>query len=249
MNLIRVPDYEAMSREGASLFYEAIQSRPDICLGLATGGTPVGMYEALIRKLKEEPLDLNGIYTFNLDEYTGLDEEDPNSFFSFMKHHFYEPLQLSRNQSFLPDGTAGDLEGECRRYESLLEDYGVDLQLLGVGENGHIGFNEPGTSFDSVTHIVKLKTSTREANARFFSSMDEVPTHAITMGIGSILKAGRIVLIASGKAKAEAVAQLMYGTEDEAWPITALRRHADVTVIADAAAASLLEEEKEGSHD
>lgn len=237
IQLIHAKDYKELSRLAAELFYEAIQENRAIHLGMATGGTPSGMYDELISQLQNNPLPLGSIKTFNLDEYVGLTQDDPNSYYTFMRETLYAPLKLSRNQTYVPDGRTTDNEAECQRYESLLDTHGIDLQLLGVGANGHIGFNEPGTSFDTLTHVVALNASTREANARFFEKPEDVPTHAITMGIASILKAKRIVLLASGEAKAEAIFHLMNGTISEEWPITALQNHPDVTVIVDQEAA------------
>ncbi|ADH97726.1 glucosamine-6-phosphate deaminase [Salisediminibacterium selenitireducens] len=239
-----VDDYHAMSEQAAEYFYDAIKENPDIHIGLATGGTPSGMYEALIQKIQDSALPLGAIQTFNLDEYIGLSQDDPNSYYTFMKDTLFAPLKLSRNQTYVPDGNTSDHEMECRRYEALIDEHGIDLQLLGVGENGHIGFNEPGTPFDSVTHVIELNDTTREANARYFNSPDEVPTHAITMGIRSILKAKKIVLLASGTNKAEAISALFRDTITEDWPITALKEHPDVTVIVDKAAAGQIPDEK-----
>ncbi|AOM84504.1 glucosamine-6-phosphate deaminase [Salisediminibacterium beveridgei] len=233
-----VKDYGEMSQKAAAFFYEAIHSNPKIHLGMATGGTPSGMYQELIHKLTEHPLPLGAIKTFNLDEYVGLTQDDPNSYYTFMRETLFAPLKLSRNQTYVPDGRTTDHEAECTRYENLLDTHGIDVQLLGVGANGHIGFNEPGTPFHSTTHVVQLNPSTREANARFFDRQEDVPTHAITMGIASILKAKQIVLLASGETKSEAIFQLLNGTMSEEWPITALQHHPDVTVMVDEAAAS-----------
>lgn len=244
ITITTVRDYEAMSQTAADHFYHAIQAKPDIHIGLATGGTPAGMYEALIQNIRANALPLGAIQTFNLDEYIGLSQDDPNSYYTFMKDTLFAPLKLSRNQTYVPDGNTSDHEMECGRYEALIDEHGIDLQLLGVGENGHIGFNEPGTPFDSVTHVIELNDTTREANARYFNSPDDVPTHAITMGIRSILKAKKIVLLASGANKAEAISALFRDTITEDWPITALNTHPDVTVIVDEAAASRIPEQK-----
>ncbi|WP_088032471.1 glucosamine-6-phosphate deaminase [Evansella clarkii] len=238
MKIIRVKDYNEMSKTAAELFFTKIKERPSLHLGLATGGTPVGMYEKLTEMLRSSTVSTGSLKIFNLDEYAGLPQNDPNSYFSFMKKHVYNPWGLKADQCFIPDGTAKNLEEECRRYEALLDEHGVDIQLLGAGENGHIGFNEPGTPFHSETHVEKLKNTTREANARFFPSLEEVPTHAVTMGISSILKAKEIVLIASGEAKAEAINSLVNSAMTEEWPITALQQHPEVTVIVDEAAAA-----------
>lgn len=234
-------DYHDMSRQAAERFYEKLQADPSVHFGLATGGTPIGMYRHLSELLASSPLKTDALKTFNLDEYIGLPPSDPNSFYSFMKEQVYKPWNLQADQCFIPDGNAADLEKECERYEAMIDQYGIDVQLLGVGKNGHIGFNEPGTRFDALTQVVELKPSTRKANARFFPSTDDVPTHAVTMGIGSILKAKEIVLIASGEAKAEAVYALVHREQTEDWPITALKQHRNVTVIVDEAAGRLID--------
>nr|WP_289037105.1 glucosamine-6-phosphate deaminase [uncultured Allobacillus sp.] len=241
MNVIVVKNYEEVCQKGVEFFIEQIQKKNNINLGLATGSTPLGLYDKLIEWAQEKNADLSHVTTFNLDEYIGLPKDDPNSYYYYMKEKLFDPLNLSPEQTFLPDGRATDIEKECQAYDQLIKDKGgIDLQLLGVGVNGHIAFNEPGTSFSSNTHEVRLAESTREANSRFFSSMDEVPTHAITMGIGSILEAKEIVLIANGKNKSEAIQQLVEGPQSEDWPITALQSHDHVTVIVDEEAASLL---------
>ena len=241
MNVIVVKNYEEVCQKGVELFIEQIQEKNNINLGLATGSTPLGLYDKLIAWAQEQNADLSQVTTFNLDEYIGLPKEDPNSYYYYMKEKLFDPLKLSPEQTFLPDGRATDIEKECETYDQIIKDKGgIDLQLLGVGVNGHIAFNEPGTSFSSRTHEVRLAESTREANSRFFSSMDDVPTHAITMGIGSILEAKEIVLIANGTNKSEAIQQLVEGKQSEDWPITALQSHDHVTVIVDEEAASLL---------
>ena len=243
MKIIVEKNYEDVSRRGAEIFIEQIQSKNPVNLGLATGGTPVGLYKRLIEWAKEENVDLSHVTTFNLDEYIGLSKDDPNSYYYFMKENLFDALNLKEDQTFLPDGQATDIEEECRAYEQLISDKGgIDLQLLGVGVNGHIAFNEPGTDFSGKTQKVELEESTREANSRFFDSMDDVPTHAITMGISTILEAKEILLIANGKNKSEAIYQLVEGKQSEDWPITALQSHDNVTVIVDEEAAELLDE-------
>ncbi|MBH0230796.1 glucosamine-6-phosphate deaminase [Halobacillus yeomjeoni] len=241
MQVIQVADYEEMSTKTAAFFYCSTKGRPNLHLGLATGSTPIGFYEKLVERLQANLVDVSHLRTFNLDEYIGLHHDHPQSYHTFMRNLFYQPLGLSKHQTFIPDGTAEDIEQECERYEQQIQELGgLHIQLLGVGKNGHIGFNEPGTPFDSRTHCVELKSSTREANARFFESMEDVPTHAITMGIGTILEAEKIVLLASGEEKAEAIYQLVHGTYSEKWPITALQKHKDVTVYLDEDAGKLL---------
>jgi glucosamine-6-phosphate deaminase len=236
LNLLIVKNDEEMSQAAAELVLRQLAKRPDSVLGLATGGTPVGLYQQLC----EKKADLSKAVTFNLDEYYGLPRQHPQSFFQFMKGHVYDPLMpLSYD---IPNGETDDVEQECERFETAIRNAGgIDLQVLGVGRNGHIGFNEPETPFSSRTRLVSLKRETVEDNARFFGDVSLVPTQAITMGIGTILEAKVILLLASGAAKAEALYQLLYGDISPGVPVTALRLHPAVRVIVDEEAASLLE--------
>ncbi|MFB5662355.1 glucosamine-6-phosphate deaminase [Alteribacillus sp. HJP-4] len=237
MEIIQVKNYKEMSLRAAGLFAYYIKSNPQAVLGLATGGTPVGMYRQLAA-LKNQ-FDASRVTTFNLDEYEGLPPHHPQSYYAYMKRYVFDPLGLSRAQTNLPRGDAHDLEAECRRYEQLIKDYGyIDLQLLGIGENGHIGFNEPGTSFTSRTHLVTLKSSTREANARYFKQPDLVPDRAITAGIATIMSSSWIVLLASGPKKSKALEKLLTGEIHESFPASILREHPRVTIIADNSALS-----------
>ncbi|MGE6256749.1 glucosamine-6-phosphate deaminase [Heyndrickxia sporothermodurans] len=204
-------------------------------LGLATGGTPLKFYQ----KFRESGLDVSQVSTVNLDEYVGLSAEDENSYHYYMNSELFSHMNFK--ESFLPNGMAEDLEAECLHYESVLQKHPVDVQILGIGENGHIGFNEPGTSFDSLTHVVELTESTREANRRFFEKEEDVPTHAVSMGIQSIMAAKKIILLAFGENKAKAVKQMMEGNVDESCPASILQKHSDVVILADTDAASLLQ--------
>ncbi|TBL79166.1 glucosamine-6-phosphate deaminase [Paenibacillus thalictri] len=234
-NLIVTEDYAAMSRIACDIVMGQLAQRPDSVLGLATGGTPVGLYAQLC----DRHADLSRTAVFNLDEYYPLSRQHPQSFYQFMKQHVYDSLKpLSWD---IPDGEADDIIRECARYETAIrESGGLDLQVLGVGRNGHIGFNEPGTSFASRTRLVSLKQETVEDNARFFENASLVPLQAVTMGIATILEAKSIMLLASGSAKAEALRQLFYGRVSTEVPVTALRLHPNVHVIADRQAAALL---------
>ncbi|MFD0675856.1 MULTISPECIES: glucosamine-6-phosphate deaminase [unclassified Paenibacillus] len=236
LHLTIVKNDEEMSQAAAELVLGQLAQRPNSVLGLATGGTPIGMYRQLCRN----KADLSKATTFNLDEYYALPRHHPQSFFHFMREHVYNPLTpLSYD---IPNGEAANVEQECTRYETAIgRAGGIDLQVLGVGRNGHIGFNEPGTSFSSRTRLVALKRETVEDNARFFGDVGLVPTQAITMGIGTILEAKAILLLASGTVKAEALYQLLYGDLSPEVPVTALRLHPAVRVIADEEAASLLQ--------
>jgi glucosamine-6-phosphate deaminase len=234
MKLIRTENYAEMSVEAGKIIVDKIRSNPSLTLGLATGSTPKGVYDYLIQDHVTNETTYKQVKSVNLDEYIGLKAQDPNSYHYFMRQNLFNHLDINENHTHIPNGAAGDLEQECLRYDQLLKELGgVDLQLLGIGQNGHIGFNEPGTSFSSRTHIVTLAENTRIANSRFFNSPDEVPTHAITMGIASILESKEILLLVSGEKKAEALLNFMNGDISEEFPASALKYHQNVTVIAD----------------
>lgn len=237
MEMIIVDDYEQLSQRASDLIVEQVSMNPESVLGLATGGTPLGIYRELIKANREGKIDFSSVSTLNLDEYIGLAPSHPQSYRQFMKRELFDAINISEARTYIPDGRAEDLEEECERYETLIEAVGPpDLQLLGIGENGHIGFNEPGSDRDGETHIVELTESTRSANARFFESDEEVPSHAITMGIRSILKSQRILLLASGEKKAGAIKRLLQGGEDVNFPASALWSHPHVTLVMDKAA-------------
>jgi glucosamine-6-phosphate deaminase len=203
-------------------------------LGLATGGTPKGLYDRLIQDHKEHGTFYKHVTSFNLDEYVGMKPQDPNSYHYYMADALFNHIDIDVSNTHVPNGLADTPEEECRRYDEMIQNHGgIDLQILGIGQNGHIGFNEPGTSFNSPTHIVTLEESTRKANARYFNSLDEVPTQAITMGIESIMKSKEILLLISGEAKAEAMYQLLNGEITEDFPASILKKHHCVTIIAD----------------
>ncbi len=209
-------------------------------LGLATGGTMVGVYEQLVNLIKINKLDLSNITTFNLDEYIGLDSDHPESYYTYMHDILFNHLSSWNEEKIhLPHGSANDLNSEVERYENLIDKEGpMDIQILGIGENGHIGFNEPGTSFDSLTSVVDLTESTIEANSRYFETKEEVPKQAISMGIQSILKAKRIILLAFGPKKAEAIQKLLSGEITTDLPASALYNHPNVEIIVDNSAYS-----------
>ncbi|WP_339145610.1 MULTISPECIES: glucosamine-6-phosphate deaminase [unclassified Sutcliffiella] len=234
MDIIHTPSYEALSKEAASYIANQVRSNPDIVLGLATGSTPTGMYKYLLEDHIIHKTSYENVTTFNLDEYIGLPKTDPNSYYSFMEKHFFQHININKEKIFIPNGLVEKLEVECRNYEEdLIKNGPVDIQVLGLGENGHIGFNEPGTPFHSRTHVVNLTESTRKANARFFTSIDDVPTQAITMGIASIMSAKEIILLVAGKNKARAFEQLLYGDISESFPASVLKKHPCVKIIAD----------------
>ncbi|MFJ8265720.1 glucosamine-6-phosphate deaminase [Peribacillus asahii] len=241
MKIVVAENYEDMSNKAAQIIIDKVKHNPSSVLGLATGSTPKKTYQLLIEDHNNNQATYQNIHTVNLDEYVGPNPDNPNSYHYFMNENLFKSIDIPKEQTHIPNGLASNLQEECNRYESLIMQLGgIDLQLLGIGVNGHIGFNEPGTSFETGTHVIKLTNSTRKANARFFTDISEVPTHAITMGIKSILKSKEILLLASGEKKANAIKQLVEGPIDEQFPASILKKHPNVTVIADKAALSLL---------
>ncbi len=239
MRIYQTEVYEDMSRKTAELIADYISAKPDCVLGLATGSTPVGAYRMLSGWCGEGYLSFAGVRTVNLDEYVGLAPDDPQSYHAFMRMHLFEHIDALPENLHLPDGMAEDPEQECLRYDALIESLGgVDLQLLGIGRNGHIGFNEPGGSFDSVTHVAVLDENTRKVNSRFFENPDMVPRKAITMGIQNIMGAKRVLLAASGPEKSEILAQAFAGPVTPRLPASILQLHPDVILVADRAALS-----------
>ena len=237
MNIVSVKDFEELSIKAAQNMIEKIRNNPSLTLGLATGGTTVGLYQQLIKDHQNNHTSYQTITTFNLDEYIGLSGDNPNSYRYFMNQQLFDHINIPKENTHVPLGDTDNPEQQCLDYESLLKQHGgIDLQILGLGNNGHIAFNEPGTSFQSETNITELTESTIEANARFFKSIDEVPTHAITMGISSIMRSKEILLLVSGSNKRDALSQLIQGEVDENFPASILRTHPSVTIIADEAA-------------
>lgn len=231
-------DYDEMSRVAYEVMREEIE-KGEVTLGLATGSSPEGMYKYLVEAHKKDGLSFKGVKSFNLDEYVGLDANHPQSYAYFMNHHLFSHVDIDPENVHLPKGT-GDVEAQVKAYEAMLEENPQDIQLLGIGSNGHIGFNEPGSSFESVARIEKLKEDTIQANSRFFDSIDEVPKQAVTMGIKDIMRAKKILLVASGEKKSWAIKELLHGEVREEAPCTVLQRHPHVTVVIDEAAASFL---------
>lgn len=241
MRLIITKNYEEMSKIAAREMAKDIKNNPEIVLGLATGGTPIGMYKELIRMYNEEGLDFSKVTSINLDEYVGLDGEHNQSYRYFMNKNLFDHINIDKKNTFVPNGLAENIEEECILYDSRIQNIGgIDLQLLGLGSNGHIGFNEPGESLSVGTHLTNLKESTIEANARFFDSIDRVPKKAITMGLGGIMKAKKIIVIASGDGKAKVIEKMMSGKITTEVPATMLQMHRDVLLIVDEEAAKLL---------
>lgn len=241
MRILSSRDYDQMSRRAAYVVAGQVLSKPRSVLGLATGETPLGLYRELVRFFQEGDLDFSDVVTFNLDEYLGLPRHDPHSYAWYMEEHLFRFVNVAPERRHIPDGTAADPGAECLRYERTLEAAGgVDLQILGLGRDGHIGFNEPDVKFEKGTHVVELAESTIQANARFFPSPDQVPTRALSMGIKTIMSAKRILLLASGKEKADAIAAAVRGPVTPDLPASVLQLHPDATFVVDAAAASNL---------
>ena len=244
MKVIVVKNYEEASQKACEIMLDIVKSNPQANLGLATGSTPVRMYELMREDHKKNGTSYKDIKTFNLDEYFGLDQSHPQSYHYFMCHNLFNELDINMENVHVPKGQ-GNIDEECESYNKLLQENPIDIQLLGIGSNGHIGFNEPGTDFNSKTHYVDLKESTIKDNARLFFNGDEdaVPKQAISMGIQNIMDAKSVVLIACGKNKEDAVKGMIEGPVTPELPASVLQNHKDVTVIIDKAAAALLEKE------
>lgn len=240
LKLVEAKDYKEMSRIAGEIVLARIKKKRDSVLGLATGSTPVGLYQYMIESYKSGSVRFKDVNTFNLDEYVGLHPSHPNSYHYFMRTELFDHVDIPHSHMHIQDGEAEDMETECVRYEELIaQTGGIDLQILGIGMNGHIGFNEPKTPFTSKTHVVQLTESTRLANQRFFDSLDAVPTHAITMGIDTIMRSREILLLISGKSKAEILSRLLRESITEDIPASILKSHPNVTLIADREALSL----------
>lgn len=229
-----------LDQYAAQLFAAALKEKPEATLGLATGSTPIGIYEKMIAMYEQGEISFKYATTFNLDEYVGLSPNHEQSYAHFMSRHLFSHIDLPAYKAHLPKGTVTDLEAECVNYDRMLQEQPVDIQLLGLGHNGHIGFNEPDEELHGGTHIVELEQETREANARFFSSIEDVPTKAITMGVGSILKAESILLVVKGADKAAIVKQALQGPITTEVPASLLQTHKNVTVLVDREAGRLL---------
>ena len=242
MRIYREKDYYSVSRRAANIISAYVIAKPDAVLGLATGSTPIGTYKQLVEWYEKGDIDFSETKTVNLDEYCGLTAENVNSYHYFMKDNLFSHINIDMENTHVPDGSADDIEKECTRYDKLIDSLGgQDLQLLGLGHNGHIGFNEPSDSFPTGTHKVKLTENTIEANSRLFDNIDEVPRYAITMGVRNILTARHILLVVSGADKADALRKTLYGPVTPQVPASILQLHPHVTVVADKAA---LPEEK-----
>ena len=239
MKICRAKDYNDMSRKAANLISAQIIMKPNCVLGLATGSTPVGTYRQLVEWYEKGDLDFSEVMTVNLDEYKGLTRETPQSYYYFMNENLFGKVNINKTRTFLPDGTEPDSKTACENYNEILRAVGdVDLQLLGLGHNGHIGFNEPGEAFSTETHCIDLSEQTIKANARFFETLEEVPRQAYTMGVKTIMSARRILIIVSGEDKAEIVKRAFFGPITPQVPASILQLHRNVTLVADEAALS-----------
>lgn len=239
MRIYKAKDYFDMSRKAANIISAQVILKPDCVLGLATGSSPLGTYEQLIDWYRKGDLDFSQVSSVNLDEYLGLDPEHEQSYRYFMNENFFNHINIDKSRTFVPDGLASDIEKVCKDYDSLIEDVGgIDLQLLGLGRNGHIGFNEPSNGFVRDTHCVELTPSTIDANKRFFASEEDVPHKALTMGIKNIMMARKIVVVVSGEDKAEALKEAVCGPITPKIPASILQLHPDVVIVADEAALS-----------
>ncbi|PWM74857.1 MAG: glucosamine-6-phosphate deaminase [Bacillota bacterium] len=240
MKVIVTENYEEMSKKAAEVIADVVKADENAVLGLATGTTPIGLYKELIAKCEKKELSFKNVKTVNLDEYVGLAKTHVQSYDYFMKDNLFNHIDIDIANTNLPSGVAENLDEECARYTALLNKMQQSVQLLGLGSNGHIGFNEPKTPFDSTTHIVSLTESTIKDNSRLFDNIDEVPTKAITMGIANIMNAKKVLVVASGDNKAKAVYSMVKGPVTEDCPASVLQNHADVVVIVDKKAAALL---------
>ncbi len=237
MRIIRARDYDHMSRQAANIISAQVILKPDSVLGLATGSSPIGVYKQLIEWYKKGDLDFSAVRTVNLDEYVGFGESDAQSYIRFMREQFFDHINIDMRCTNIPNGLNPNAEQECSRYDSVIHALGgIDLQLLGLGPNGHIGFNEPADAFTKGTHRVELSDATIQANKRFFESADAVPRSAYTMGICDIMQAKRTVMVVSGSAKAKIVRDAFFGPVTPRVPASILQLHSDFTLVADEAA-------------
>lgn len=240
MKVIKVKNYEEMSEEALKVMLGVVSENPNAVLGLATGSTPLGLYAKMAQDHRENGTSYANCRAVNLDEYVGLDASSDQSYVYFMRENLFKNIDIKLENTHIENGTAADKEAECARYNELLNELRQDIQLLGIGSNGHIAFNEPGTSFDSVTHIVDLAESTIKDNSRLFKSIDEVPRQAFTMGLSNIMNAKKVLILANGEGKANAVRELVKGEAREEVPATVLQSHPDCILICDEAAGKFI---------
>ena len=242
MKIYKAKDYKDMSRKAANIISAQVIMKPNCVLGLATGSTPIGTYDQLVEWYNMGDLDFSEVTTVNLDEYKGLPRTNDQSYYYFMHQHLFDRVNIDPERTNVPNGMEPDAEKECGRYEELIRSLGgVDLQLLGLGHNGHIGFNEPGEAFEKETHCVDLTESTIEANKRFFASADDVPKQAYTMGIKTIMQAKKILIVVNGENKADIVERAFFGPVTPEVPASILQLHNDVTLVGDEAALAKIE--------
>lgn len=242
MKIYKAKDYKDMSRKAANIISAQVIMKPNCVLGLATGSTPIGTYDQLVEWYNKGDLDFSEVTTVNLDEYKGLPRTNDQSYYYFMHQHLFDRVNIDPERTNVPNGMEPDAEKECGRYEELIRSLGgVDLQLLGLGHNGHIGFNEPGEVFEKETHCVDLTESTIEANKRFFASADDVPKQAYTMGIKTIMQAKKILIVVNGENKADIVERAFFGPVTPEVPASILQLHNDVTLVGDEAALAKIE--------
>lgn len=240
-NIIKVKNPEEMGAVAADIFESQIRTKPACVLGLATGSTPIPLYRELVAREKAGRIDFSRVRSANLDEYKGLSPEHPQSYRYFMQENLFNHISIKPENTIVPDGLAADVDAMCHEYERKIEDMGgVDIQLLGLGHDGHIGFNEPCDHFPEMTHEVELTAMTREANTRFFDSIDEVPTAAFTMGIGTVMAARKVLMVVTGADKADILQKVFFGPVTPEVPGSILQFHPDVTLICDEAAAAKL---------
>ena len=240
MKVIIAKNYEEMSKKAFEVMSEVVKNNPHAVIGLATGSTPIGLYKEMIKDHKENGTSYKNIKTVNLDEYAGLDYSSDQSYVYFMRDNLFDHIDIDLKNTNIENGKATDRQAECDRYNALLEKMQQDIQVLGIGSNGHIAFNEPGTAFGSVTHIVDLTESTIKDNSRMFKSIDEVPRQAFTMGLKNIMNAKKILILANGANKAKAVYGLVKGEVTEKLPASVLQLHPDCTLVVDEEAAALI---------
>lgn len=242
MKIYKAKDYKDMSRKAANIISAQVIMKPNCVLGLATGSTPIGTYDQLVEWYNKGDLDFSEVTTVNLDEYKGLPRTNDQSYYYFMHQHLFDRVNIDPERTNVPNGMEPDAEKECGRYEELIRSLGgVDLQLLGLGHNGHIGFNEPGEAFEKETHCVDLTESTIEANKRFFASADDVPKQAYTMGIKTIMQAKKILIVVNGENKVDIVERAFFGPVTPEVPASILQLHNDVTLVGDEAALAKIE--------
>lgn len=233
MKVIIVKDYEALSRLGAEIIANKIKQNPKAILGLATGSSPIGTYQNLVKAYEKKEISFKDVRTYNLDEYVGISQSHPQSYYYFMHDNLFNHVDIKEDNVHIPTISSDNYHEDCKKYNEELNKVSIDLQLLGIGGNGHIGFNEPGTPFNQETFIVTLTDKTRQDNKRFFNSLNEVPTKAITMGIKNIMNSKSILMLISGVNKADTVVRLLKGEVDPSFPASVLNNHPDVTVIID----------------